>query len=409
MESQMPATKKYLKLFAAALLAVLALVASLVYFSPERKLVRYVETGFTQVAEEVNKNEVFQNYAQLDRETVDYVEEHRKLEEEAKKIEDQFSLGAGVLKVMLYDSLSELDRKKNTEGLKEIANEVKYPPIIRSLAINFLVGNYELDFIEKPNYPRDLLFIGENFGNLLTEAHDDVELAIRRLNERSYEIFPNPLSAYRIAKWYAGELYKNPDASPEQKKSLVDTMNRYVYEGDTLFDTIGKQNNILTPIQMIGLMYELKARINHLSGGEAEETRKLFERSIAALRTPPVTAHQIVYMERATMYYHSFLMRENMVSSEYIQNNFRTRYDYLTNEQEPRKRNVRYISRLIAARDSTRADYPFLDFNRADIENINKFDPEFGKIIANLDLRKYVQGYPIESSLFGTITPTSKP
>ena len=297
------------------------------------------------------------------------------------------------LKIAYADSLSENEPLERLLVLKEVAVDSRYPNHLRSKAINFIVDDYEL----APDYEfaQKYIFIGEPFKNFL--QGDDIELAIRRLNEWSDEVSPNVIANYRIAKWYASQIYQNQQLSLQNKNQLLSEMHKRLKKADELF--IRHKNT--TPNGRIGLAYELKARTIYMAGepGYKEKTEEFFDKSINALEAPPNSIFQLVYLNRAALYYLAFLAREyDDTQAERIRRHLKFFSDYLETPQEPRLRNTRLVKFLIAARDSTDPKYPFPDFNREDIKNLSKIDERFGKIIENLNYLEYIKGHPIEKA-----------
>lgn len=297
------------------------------------------------------------------------------------------------LKIAYADSLSEIDPLEGLLVLKEVAVDSQYPNHMRSKAINFIVNDYEL----APDYEfaKKYIFTGEPYKNFL--QGDDIELAIRRLNEWSDELFPNVIANYRIAKWYASQIYQNPSLTSPNKNQLLSEMHRRLQRGDELFIRYGNT----MPNNRIGLAYELKARTIYMAGepGYKEKAEELFDESIKALKAPPNSIFQLVYLNKVALYYLAFLAREyGDTQAERIRGRAKPFFDYLETPQEPRLRNVRMVKFLITARDSIGPKYPFPDFNQEDIKNLSRIDERFGNIIDNLNYLEYIKGHPIEKA-----------
>ncbi len=382
--------KKINFVFASILLLLLLAIAGIgVYYYQSQK-----ESAERQAHEEYQK--VTQEYEALTRTNVNFNEASKELEAALERYPDGVvSRSRGITKIMLGDSLSEIDPQKGTEILKEVARNSEYPADIRARAINFIVNDYELNFIDR-DFAVHVIFTGDNFEKLLTESNGDEELAMRKLNEWSSALSPGVIANYRIAKWYADHLYRSPTMPEDKKTELTIKMNEHVSFGDTL---LSRYKNIMAP-QRIGLAYELKARIIYLSGGDTSEADEFYKLAIETYLLPPQNIFQTVYLTRSSLYRVAFLTRNYGVErEEYIKRILNHYYEYLSVPQAPEKRNVRLVSFLIAARDSKQMDYPNVDFNRTDIENIKKYHPKFGALIDTLDLKEYVKGHPIETQL----------
>lgn len=301
-----------------------------------------------------------------------------------------------IAKIMLADSLSEVDRKRGTDILKSVARDESYPADKRANAILFIVNDYELDFIDR-NFAEREIFSGPVFEDFLREANGNVELAIRKLNEWAIDIFPNEIiGRYRVAKWYAAELYKNPDMPELQRAEFLGQVNRYLAAGDQLLE----RYRDLIPIQRQGLAYELKARSIYLSGGPISEAEQFFKLAIETYRQPPQSIFQRVYITRSSLYYASFLaLSYGRVRADDIRAILKYYYDYLVTQHSPLERNVRLVSFLIAARDSDSIDYPAVDFNNNDLQRLYQFYPELEPVIDSLKLKEYIKGHPLEQQL----------
>ncbi|MDP1629065.1 MAG: hypothetical protein Q8L57_00435, partial [bacterium] len=205
----------------------------------------------------------------------------------------------GRLKIDYADSLSEIDLIEGTSVLKEVAADLRYPNNIRYTAINYIINDYEL----APDYEfaKKYIFTGEPYKNFLQD--DDIELVIRRLNEWSDEILPNVIANYRIAKWYASQIYQNPYLSSLQRAEVLEAMNDRLNKADELFS---QYKNIMSN-RSIGLAYELKARTIYMAGvpGYKEKTEELFNESFKSLNAPnapPYSIYQRVYFMRFRLY-----------------------------------------------------------------------------------------------------------
>lgn len=297
------------------------------------------------------------------------------------------------VKTLLGDSLSETDRRRGTELLKEVARNLRYSNSIRVRALTYIADHYELDFTDS-NFAKDVTFTGENFANLISESGGDVGLAMRKLNEWSNALLPNLTANYRIALWYAEEIYKNAPLPPDKKKSLFEQMNIHLAEGDRILEQVKTTHS---PVRL-AIAYALKGRIIYLSGGDKAEANKFFQLAMKEYGRPPVTIFQAVHYGYDSLYYAVFLERQfGQKYNQDIIKLLRQEYMYLSTPQRPEKRNIRFVSFLIAARDSKAPDYPAPDFTKTDIENIGKIYPEFGKLINKLNLREYVNGHPAEA------------
>lgn len=383
------------KIIIGVLLVVLAIAGAGVYYWQYQKT-----PTDEQVTHKAHIN-VLQEYRAVDSQNVDFFKISRDFEEAFIRYPTAFDSkeSEAISKIAWADSLSEIDRKKGIVILKEVALNPEYPNKFREKAIRFIVNDYELDFIDS-GFAEQNIFTGEFFENFLIDADGDVKLAIRKLNEWGNSLFPGIITSYRIAKWYASQIYQNQSLSDTEKNSLLNKMNEYVAMGDNFMQQYG--DRMLRQRQ--GLAYELKARIIHLSAGDKEQADKFFKMSMQAYmqayESPLDNVYQIVYRARHRLYYAAFLARNYGVDrTEDIQRLLKPIYDYLSVFQEPRQRNVRMVSFLIAARDSTSADYPFIDFNKTDIEAIKKIYPEFGAIIDKLDFLEYIKGHPLEMQI----------
>ncbi|MFH1990605.1 MAG: hypothetical protein ABIJ19_02000 [Patescibacteria group bacterium] len=299
----------------------------------------------------------------------------------------------GRLRIAYADSLNEIDPVEGTLVLKELAADLRYPNDVRYTAVNYIVNDYEI----APDYEfaKKYIFTGEPYKNFLQD--NDVELAIRRLNEWSDEILPNVIANYRIAKWYASQIYQNPSLSPSDKNQFLNEMNDRLNKADELFS---QYKNIMSN-RAIGLAYELKARTIYLAGesGYKEKTKEFFNESFKSLTSPPRSIFQAVYFTRASLYRLAFMAREysdTQVEIERIKSNLKFLSDYLEAAQEPKQRNVRLVKFLITARDSINPKYPSPDFNQEDIKNLSRIDERFKKVIESLNYLEYIKGHPIE-------------
>jgi hypothetical protein len=369
------------KIFLAGLIStILIIVAGVFYY-------------YNQPTTEPNKEfiKVVSAYGSMTVDNVDFAKYAREFEQYLNK--DISVPEEGRAKIHLSNAINEIDHERATLLLKEVALDTKYPDHIRSLAINWIVNDYELD--SDRAFFRKTVFTGEPFGGFL--ASGDIELAMRRLNEYSFELTPNAIAGYRVAKWYAAELYKNPQLSAEDKQQLADKMSDWLEKADAL---LAAHQNAALP-QRVGLAYELKARIRHLSARTDEDLKmaeESFQKALEVLWREPRTVFQVVYGARALLYYSSFLLRneggENKIKN--IQSKLDGLFNYLAVVPEPRQRNVRFINFLIAARDSTEDDYPAVDFNRSDIERLYKAYPRSQTIVESLDYCTYIKGHPLE-------------
>jgi hypothetical protein len=340
---------------------------------------------------------VVYGYGEIRPENVDFLQAGRELEALLNRHQDTLPpLERSTTKIMLADSLSEIDRARGAAILKEVALNEAYPAGSRALAISFIVNDYELDFIDR-DFAEKELFTGPVFGDLLREANGDVELAVRKLNEWAVAIFPYEIIArYRIARWYAAELYKNPQMPTAQRLEFQGQVNRYLAEGDRLLERF---KNVM-PAQRLGLAYELKARATYLSGGSVDEAGRLFRLAAEAYLGPPHNIFQMVYLMRSGLYHAAFLQKNyGPARAEEIRAILGHYYRYLATPRPPPERNVRLVSFLIAARDSDRPDYPAVDFNRAVLDSLFEIYPEFEVVVNGLDLKEYVKGHPLEAQL----------
>ena len=381
------ATKKVVLI---ALVVALFFIGSGIYY-----YVRYQKETIQQEAF-VDYQGAVQRYTTPTQENVDFYKASKDLEELLQQYPDTFSSrDEAFAKVMLGDSLGEIDRVRGTEILKDVVRNPKYPDGTRSLAINYIVNDYELDFIDR-NFVKETLFVGEEFAHLLSDSGGDEDIAIRKLNERSVALSPNAIANYRIAKWYAAEIYLNPGVPESKRNEYFEKMNEHVAAGDQL---LAQYENTMTP-QRRGLAYELKARIIHLSGGNIGEAELLFQKALKTYKEPPITIFQRVYDMRSSFYYAAFLARNPIHDrAEDLRNLLKFHLYYFSTSWEPRERNVRIVSFLIAARDAADQNYPDADFDKRDIELFRKIYPDLGAVIDKLDFREYVKGHPLELKL----------
>jgi len=361
----------------AALILVVGIGGTIFYYNkPEQKASRIQEKFFSTTPQNVDFFTTAKNMANF-------------LENSSSFISPETE---GEIKVLLGNSLSETDRQRGTELLKEVARNPKYSNAVRVRALTYIADHYGLDFTDQ-NFAKEVTFIGDSFGNLLSESGGDVGLAMRKLNEWSNTLLPNLTATYRIALWYAEEVYKNKSLSLEEKAVLLKQMDTYLAEGDKIFE---KVKDTHAPVR-IAMAYALKARAVYLSGGDTSEADNLFQLAMKEYRRQPFTIFQLIYLTSDSMYYAAFLARQSgQTQGPNVTNLLQPVYTYLAAPQVPEKRNVRFVSFLTAARDSKTADYPAPDFNGTDIENIGKAYPEFGQLVDKLDLREYVKGHPAE-------------
>ncbi len=301
----------------------------------------------------------------------------------------------GYLKIYYADALSEIDEVEAHSILKELAVDSQYPNDVRYMAINYIVNDYELapDY----EYAKKYIFTGEPYKSFLQE--DDIELAIRRLNEWSDEILPNVIANYRIAKWYASQIYQNPSLPSSQRAEILGAMNERLTKADELF---AQYKSIMTD-RSIGLAYELKARTIYMAGesGYKEKARDLFEESHNALKfvSPSDSIFKGTYRARAELYRAAFLAKEYSDSPTEIARIKSTLWhynDFLESSQGKQERNTRLVKFLTEARDSTDLKFPFPDFNQEDLKNLCKIDERFKKNIENLNYFEYIKGHPME-------------
>jgi len=297
------------------------------------------------------------------------------------------------LKAFLGDSLSEIDRRRGTELLKEVAINPQYPNVLRVKALTYIADHYGLDFTDQ-NFARDITFTGEGFEHLLSESGGDVELAMRKLNEWSNTLLPNLTANYRVALWYAEEIHKNAALQDEEKAELLEKMRAYLAEGDKILEQV-KQTH--APVRL-AIASALKARIVDLSEGDPAEADKFFRFAMREYSRQPFTVLQLVHLANDGLYYAAFLARQSQEEQrQRIIDMLEPIYVYLSTPQSPEKRNVRLVSLLVAARDSATSDYPALDFNKSDIDRISNIYPEFGQMIDTLDLKLYAKDHPAEA------------
>lgn len=299
----------------------------------------------------------------------------------------------GIAKLLLADSLSEVDLQRSIQLKKAIALEEGYPPFTRAIAINYIVDAYDTGFFHK-DFAKDLIFSGKDFEKFLSESNGDERLALRKLNEWSNTIYPNSIASFRIAKWYSERIFREPAMSQDKKGEIMREVNKYISSGDSFLPQLKNR------AARLGLAYELKARALHLAG-KIDEADIAFQKALNAYDRPPRNIFQIVHKAYSKLYYASFLYRHYELSSrsEEIINMLRSLYAYLSTPQEPAKKNVGLVAFLIEARDSESDDYPFSDFTKRDIEAIGKIYPEFGILVSQLSLSEYVKGHPLESQL----------
>lgn len=295
------------------------------------------------------------------------------------------------VKTLLADSLSEINRPRATELLKEVSHDTRYPTEMRVRALTYLADHYELDFTD-PGFAITTLFTGDEFGKLLSDAGGNVEHAMRKLNESSNNLRPNLTANYRIALSYAREVYATSTSS-DQKKNFLEKMNFYIAEGNRIFDQV---KDTYAPVRL-AIGYGLKARALHLSGGNSGEVDKLFRLALKEYDRPPITIFQTVHRSYDVFYYAAFLLRTNGdLNAERVKKLLQPYYVYLSMPQPTEKRNIRLVSFLVAAHDSVSNSYPAEDFTQADVQNISTVYTEFGKLVRNLNLREYSKGHPAE-------------
>lgn len=320
-------------------------------------------------------------------------EERVKTLEEAVKISDRLNdEQESTAKIMLADSLGEIDRVRSLELFKEVAINEAFPKGNRSLAINMILDNIELDFIEN-NFLKSRIFKGGAFGELLQSSNGDVNLAVRKLNEWSVNLFPNTIAHYRLAKWYAAEIYKNTGGN---QNALKQEVSHHLAAGDALFE---KYKNNIHPTRR-GIAYETKARALRLSGGSPDKIREYFRLAGVAYLEEPQTIFQIVHLTMMRLYRAAYLAETfGETETEFIRKNLESTVEYLKTPQPVEHRNVRLVSFLIAARDSRDATYPSVDLSNLHIVKIGDVYPEFKDTVNTLDLREYAKDHPLETEI----------
>lgn len=287
----------------------------------------------------------------------------------------------GYAKIVLGFSTTIKDRALGINILKEVIQNEPYPPAVRAFAINTLVDDYELNFTDR-DFAKNVTFAG-SLEDVFIRAGKDEKVAIRLLNEQSAALSPNVIAHYRVALWYASELYKRRPVSGQGKNELEQKMKDALAAGDPL---LSEQSRV----HRQGLSYALKARAWYLAGEDKNEVEKLFNLAEEKLMQPPLGMFQIIYMTHPGFYHGAFLARAFGESrKEEIRALLKEYYDYFITPQPRERRNIRFASFLVAARDSKDADYPAPDFNREDIKRISALYPELGAVIQGLDLEKY--------------------
>lgn len=339
---------------------------------------------------------IVRQYQSMSTEEVNFQKASENLEALLKRYPNMPKREEAWTKILWASSLAEINPTQSIEILKGVVIDSLYPDDIKAAAINFIIGDYETNFIDQEFLKREI-FKGPPFGDLLVNAAGDVELAFLRLNEQSDKLFPaNVIANYRIALWHAEQLSRDISASNDKKTELLNKINQHLAVGDNSLVLFG---DTLIP-QRKALAYELKARTLNLSGNDKKEVEKFFNMAIQTLRSSQNVFHSVA-IARVALFHAAFLTKNNLINSEELKEFLKPLYDYLSVLPEPRKRNVRLVSFLIAARDSTNTSYPYPDFNKADIENISKLYPELGGVIQKLDFQTYIQGHPLEEWMRG--------
>lgn len=339
-------------------------------------------------------SQAIQRYGTITVGDVDFLERSRELES-ALQGSSLPREREGTVKILLAGSLSEIDREKSFGILREVIESEDYPNTIKAQAINFLMDAIELDFIE-PDLLRARVFQGKKLAELLSGASGDEKIAIRKLNEWAQELNPTAIASYRLAKWYAEELYAHPSLPLKEKGVLQQKIREFLNVGDDLFDQSGEA----TAITRRGQAFEMKARAIHMSGGDQKEAERYFTLAQEEYSRQPQTIFQIVYGAYTKIYYAAFLAREYGDSKALaVQLLLRQINNYLLTSQKSQNRNVRFVSFLTAARDSQENGYPAPDFDRDDIERIGALYPDFKATVDKLDLKEYVKGHPLENEI----------
>lgn len=290
----------------------------------------------------------------------------------------------GLVQLLSGRVLSTTDHLAAVRLFKKIIDSDQYPKDIRALAINLLMEDYEINFVDRNAYEKEL-FTGDNWAATLSNSGGDVTLAIRKLNEQSVLLAPNAIANYRIALWFASELHKSPPLSENTRKQFLEKIQEHLVAGDQFL-------SLPSPKERKGMAYLLKARALHLAGEDKERVDELFRSSLDSYYQSK-DIFSIIFSVFSSFYYAAFLDRNYGTSrTDDIRSVLQLSYGFLEKPRGTGGRGVRLISFLTAARDSQDENYPYPDFNRTDLLKIGEVYPKLGSIINNLNLMKYIQG-----------------
>ena len=292
----------------------------------------------------------------------------------------------GEAKIVWSVALWIVNRGKAVALLKEVALNKSYPDRVRAHAVGGLVTNYELDFTD-PDFAKSEIFKGEEFEKILVEAKGDESLAVRKLSEWSDSLNPNVISRYRIARWYAQQLYLKNFTDETQKAEFSRKADEYLLAGDDLM----LQYYALIFPALRGYAYHLKARTLYLSEADPKEVEAAFENALKEYLLPPNNFYRKRYYTYTSFYYSAFLARTYGASrKEKVRELLRPVHEFLTSPGA--EVGVLPINFLVAARDSQNDNYPYPEFNGKDLEKIKKIFPEFGKTVDGLKKLNYNGG-----------------
>jgi len=289
------------------------------------------------------------------------------------------------LKTFFADSMSGFGRDEAVGLLKEVILDTNCSARLRVMAVNFLINDHDFE----PDYDlaKNRTFTGNVFAGFI--ADNDFELAFRRLNEWTIELFPNMLSHYRIARWYAWEIEKKPEMTKIKEDEYMAAVDKHLSYGDLLFDrrvnTLDNKNK--------GHVFEIKATIFYALN-DLDRAEEFFKKALEAYNVPPITVFQRTYYKRAKSFYAAFLARNyGETRAKEVRNMLEPTFelDFLNSSLKPNFRDPRRVQLFIMARDSQQPYFPYPNFNRTDIESFYKIYPESRAVIEGLNYAEYAK------------------
>lgn len=293
-----------------------------------------------------------------------------------------------IMEASLYLSgPNEADFKKGIYIAKEVVINNDYPAIWRALGLERLADFVKVSDI---SFAKENIFNDIYFSAMLEE--EDLDLARRRLYEKSLSLHDSVVPHYEVAKWYAMQLLEDMTLSAGTRESYLQSAKMNLEEGEKLFNEDYPKNVWDDDRLIMAYKNYAEAATELYLLGEFKDSQKIidsYEKAITFyekkydIQKWPVTRDKIPSPTRLLLpslvfsYASSLAIMQKPVDQDKIQ----TLLEILYDKNWQKERNIFSIFNLFKNQKEAMYDNTFMRFL---IASLAKADSRFASLLTGM-------------------------